>query len=788
MNSPPVAGPVGKRPPERWLRSPPARSRRAATPMARDVIRYAGGAELVPASIPAQGGGDELELRSLWRALWRRKLLVSATVLAVTGAAVAYVQLATPLYRAQTLVRIEPSKPLVVDLPDVAQGFELDDSSIESEIELLRSQAFAERMVERLGLANDPEFNPALRPTPSGLSAKVADVVSRLPAPLGRLVGRFVPGVATDAAASTSARGRIVDRFEASLSVEQVSKSYVLDIRFMAESPETAARIANAVAEAYIGDQLERKLLTTERAREWLQQRVAEMRDRLVDTETRIVSLQAEKGIVSADRVDPLAQQIGQLNTQLADARAARAEAEARYGQIAQLVRSKAGIGAAVKVMNSPLMAELRAQETEAQRNLSELATQFGDRHPQMLNAQAQLKTIRARMTEEAQRYVQDLENEVAVARARERELRASLDAIEDQVQGQERSSVELRDVEREAASARTIYEAFLNRLREVSEAHELQQPDAVLLSRAEVPLDPAFPNKLLIVLVAAGASVMLGVVLAFAVEQWGNGHGLRSAEEIESALGERTLALLPALGRRELQGHPAEDYVLRRPQSAFSEAVQRIRTSLFLDASAEPVKVSLVTSTLPGEGKSLLCASLARQSARSGLRTLVIDADMRRPRLHQVMRCDNRDGLGDVLNGTVRLDDAVRTDASCGLDFLVAGTPSSSPPDLFRSAALRQLIATVRDGYDLVLIDSPPVGAVSDSLILAPQVDRTVFVVRWDVTPRRMAAATLRQLAATGARIAGVALSRVDVRKHARYNYADSGYYAGAYRKYYVN
>ncbi len=753
--------------------------------IAKEMIRYAGGAEMVPARA-VRPAGDELELRSLWAALWRRKLLLLGTIALITGAAVAYVQTAIPLYRAQALVRIQPGKAMVVDLPDVNERFEANGATIESEVELLRSRAFAERMVEKLALTDDPEFNTALRPSPRGLVEQArATVEGLLRQHVPGLLPPAEPAAAVDPAVILS---RVVDRFESGLSVEQVSKSYVLDIRFTAEDPVTAARVANVVADTYIAGQLDEKLRTTERAKLWLQQRVQEMRQRVLASEQRLVGLQSDKGIVSASRVDPLAQQIGQLNAQLAEARAARAEAEARYNQIAGIVRSKAGSGAAAKVMNSPLMADLRAQETAVQRQLSELRTQFGAKHPQIINVEAQLKSVRARIVDEADRVVQDLSNEVAVARAREREIQSSLGAIQSQVQGQEASSVELRDFEREATSSRQIYEAFLNRLREVTEAHELQAADATLLSAAKVPLEPAAPNKALIVIAAFGAASMLGMILVFAVEQWGVGHGLRSAEDVQSGLGLRALSLLPTLGRRDLHGHKAEDYVLRKPHSAFSEAIQRIRTGLFLNGGDRPLRTLLVTSSVPGEGKSLLCTALARQSAKAGLRTLLIDADMRRPRQHESFRCDNRGGLGDVLDGTIELGEAVHADEASGLDLLVAGTAATSPADAFRSARMRQLLDTVARDYDLVVIDSPPVGAVSDAFILGGMADQTVFVARWQTTPRKMIAHSLKQLAEAGADVAGVVLSRVDVKKHARYGYVDSGYYAGAYRKYYVN
>jgi len=666
--------------------------------------------------------------------------------------------------------------------------FEADDSTIESEIELLKSRAFAARLVDQLALVEDPEFNTALDPArrPFWKSAAWRD---HLPGPVRRyLFGDEVSGGAVNEGDGASARLRTIDNFLDRLDVDQVSRSYVLQIRFSAEDAAKAARITNAVADTYIVDQLEGKYAAGQRATTWLRARVDEMRGQLVEAEQRIVDRRNAGGIAGEGRIDPLQQQIGQINGQLAQAQAARAEAEARFDQVQSLLRSAGGIGSAANVLNSPLLARLREDETELARRLSEVAAVFGPRHPQMVNLKAEIGSIRGKMVEEVERIVQDLANEVDVARARERELRASLAGLEARVQVQEVSSVELRDLEREAASTREIYESFLQRLREVSETQGLQQADAAILSAATVPVDPAWPNKKLIVLLAFGGGLVLGCIAAFVVERWDGDYGFRSAEEVLEAAGVRALALVPDLSRRETRDMTAEEYILKRPQSAFAESLQRVRTSIFLSDRDRTTRTVLVTSSVPVEGKSLISASLARQSARSGLNTLLIDGDLRRPRLHEVMRVSNTGGLADILFGDTLLSDAIRVDEKSGLKFVPAGMASISPPDLFRSDKAKRLLEQAAARFDLIIIDSPPVGAVSDSLILAPQVDKTVYVVRWQETARNVAMAGIRQIEEAGGDLAGVILSRVDVKKHARYGYADSGSYAGYYGKYYQN
>jgi polysaccharide biosynthesis transport protein len=290
------------------------------------------------------------------------------------------------------------------------------------------------------------------------------------------------------------------------------------------------------------------------------------------------------------------------------------------------------------------------------------------------------------------------------------------------------------------------------------------------------------------VTMIGFAASLVLGVFLVFVVERWDSGYGFRSADEIQSALGLQALALVPDLSRRKINGASAEDYVVQKPNSSYAEALQRIRTSLFLADGERTPKTVLVTSSVPLEGKSAIAVSLARQSARSGLKVILVDADLRRPRLHEVLGLANQNGLSEVLTGRVSPEAAIKHDERSGLDFLPAGVGVVSPPDLFRSSTMRILLEEMGAYYDLVILDSPPVGAVSDGLTLSGIVDKSLYVIRWEQTPRNVVLAGMRQMFEAGADIAGVVLSRVDLKKHARYGYADSGYYRGHYSKYYVN
>jgi succinoglycan biosynthesis transport protein ExoP len=754
--------------------------------MANEALRLiGGGSEASPA-----GAGEELNLREVWRALMRRRLLLLATVVVMTAGAFGYVSRQTPLYEAEALIHIQNRDAKVVQIQDVVDQMPADPATIESEIQYLTSRGFLRRNVEALNLVSDPEFNPALSKDDGPSFLQTINPLQYIPK---EWLAALEPGGEPDAAAKIDPAAiemnAVVDRLASRVAAAQVGRSYVISLTVTSKDPTKAADIANKLSEEYLVTQLEAKYQAAQRATEWLSKRIEELRGQVLEAEAKIVEYRTKNNMVdSSNQNNPVTLQFFQLNSQLALAQAQRAEAEARLSQAKSLLNAPGGISAAALVLTSPVMASLREQELQLIRQLSQMSTIYGENHPQMVNTRAEIQSVRDKMKDEVQRIVQDDINEVAVAKARERELTSNMAKLQGDAAKVDMAGVELADLTSEADTNRQLFQTFLTRFREIVEQQGLQEADARILSAADVPSVAAYPRTALFTLIAFAASLVLGVLLVFVVERWDSDYGFRSADEIQATLGVRALALVPDLSRRETQGEPAEDYILQKPNSAYAEALQRIRTSLFLTDGEHPPKTILVTSSVPLEGKSTIATSLARQSARSGLKVILIDADLRRPRLHEVIGLPNQNGLSEVLTGRANPEAAIKRDEKSGLDFLPAGVGVVSPPDLFRSSTMKILLEEMAAYYDLVIIDTPPVAAVSDSFTLSGIVDKSIYVIRWEQTPRNVALAGIRQMIDAGADIAGIVLARVDVKKHARYGYADSGYYHGYYRKYYVN
>jgi succinoglycan biosynthesis transport protein ExoP len=752
--------------------------------MANEALRLIGSGADASAGVAS----DELNLREVWRGLKRRRLALLAPVVLLTLGVFLWAKQQPPMYTGEALLHVKNREAQVLAIKGVVEELVADPATIESEIEFISSPAFVRRTADKLNLIKDPEFAPWLVEEELGWSDRLLELVNPI---------RYVPADWWAAPESESA-GREIDpatgelnavarNLARRLTVEQVGQSYVISLGVLSENPVKAAHIANGMADEYLVSQVEAKYAAADRAIEWLRGRIDELRGQVLEAEAKIVEYRTQNQLVNTEADNPLTLQFLQLNTQLALAQAQRAEAEARLTRARGMLDS-GGIQTAASVLTSPLMDSLRAQETELIRKLADMSSVYGQNHPQMVNARSEIGSVREKMLDEVNRIVDELENQVSVAAARERELQNNMSRLQGEAARVDLAGVELSALQGEVDTNRQLFQTFLARFREIIEQQGMQEADAKILSPAEPPNAPSQPKIVLLTLIAFGASIVIGILLVFVIERWDAEYGFRSADEIQAALGVRALALVPDLSRRETQGIAAEDYILQKPNSAYAEALQRIRTGLFLLDGEQPPKTVLITSSVPLEGKSSIAASLARQSARSGLKVILIDADLRRPRLHEVIGLPNQNGLSEVLTGRANPESAIKRDEKSGLDFLPAGIGVVSPPDLFRSSTMKILLEETAAYYDLVIIDSPPIAAVSDCFTLSGMVDKTIYIIRWEQTPRNVALAGIRQMVDAGADLAGIVVSRVDVKKHARYGYADSGYYQGSYRKYYVN
>ncbi|MGH6947348.1 MAG: GumC family protein [Kiloniellales bacterium] len=731
---------------------------------------------------------EQIDIRELIRKLLRQKYVIIATTVAITAIAGLVIWNLTPRYSASAYVMLEPRTTQVVDIQAVLSGLGASEEDIQTQIRVIQSRTLAEKTIAALELDRDPEFNPTLRLSSTEGLFNWGAYVAYLPESWHEALGLTEepePVLPEPIEDERLANGLIAALLN-NLSVSPEGTSRVIQITFESENPRTAAKVANTVADFYIVAQLDAKFEATKRANEWLSERIAELGAQVEAADKKAEAYRARFGLVQGTDAMLAQQEVSEVSSQLVQERAKRAEAVARLSQVQSLLTSDGGVTSASEVLSSPTIQSLRQQETEIERRIAELSQEFGDRHPQMINTRAELADLQGRIKIEVDRIVQSLRNEVAVARAREASLEQALDERTGKLAEVRTAEVELRALERESEAGRALLETFLARSKETRSQEDFQQADATILSSAPIPNSPSYPKKKLMLAVAMLGAAGLGVILAFLIEQLDQ--GFRSTEQIERVLGMKTLGLVPAMPVSAKLRHKPHQYILSRPRSAYAEAIRSLYTSLLLsDSTDDRTKVIMITSALPAEGKSATALSLAILQAKVGQQVVIVDCDLRRPSVHKTLGLPSRPGLIECLVGEATLDEALIVDPDLRVTVLAAGVSSPNPTDLLASQQMRNLIAELKERFDLVILDTAPALAVSDSRILSRLADKTVFAVRWAKTRQETAAAGLRQILDANGDVAGVLLTIVDVREHARYGFTDSGYYHGDIKKYYT-
>jgi polysaccharide biosynthesis transport protein len=744
----------------------------------------------VPA-MPAPLDDQPFALRRLLGVLRRRRVLIVGIVALFTALAALYVYQLTPLYRAETLIVVEGNRQNVVDIESVAQGLTPDYYTNETEAAILASRANGALVTDRLNLYDNPLVNPALRPPAPGF---LAGAIRNLQSLIGGDAEardttadsrRFPWSGLAPGLRRAALRDYLTDAFLAGLKVTPSQRSRILTIRYVSTDAAFAAEAANAVADVYIDQQRATKGTATARAAQWLNQRVGELRRRVIASERRLDDFRRKSGILAVGGTAVLKVQHVKLNARLVDFRAARKEAEARYRQVQKLLASPGGVETAAAVLPSPLIERLREQEAAVLQKLGELRTRLREGHPRMALARQELADLQGKIAAEIDKIVISLANELEIARIRESNLATEIGRLQRGIEKQADAEIALRAYMSEVAANKQLYETVLARFKETKIVDtEIQQADARIISRAAAPTGPFYPQRNIMILAALFLSSVLAIGVALALEMLDT--GFHSLSQVEASSGAPALGLVPMLARAERRRWPHE-VALGKPNGPYGEAIRSLRTALMLSSIEAPPRSVLVTSSIAAEGKTSVALSLAALAARSGQACLIIDCDLRHPSVHEALGVDNEIGLGDYLAGEAALSEVIDIDTASGLHYVTAGARAAHPTDLLATPRMQALMEYAAGRYGFIVLDTPPLLAVSDALVLVRHVDKTLFLVRWEKTRRDTAMSGLRQVIDAGADLAGVVLSLVDRRRQARYGYRDSAYYDyGPHKKYY--
>ena len=712
---------------------------------------------------------EEQSFLETLRKLWRHRLLIAACTVVIGGAAVLAAWLMPSYYVSEARVLVGVQSPRLPNVESIIADVSPDAERVQNEGFVLQSRNIAKQVIEQLKLRQDPEYNPELA-APS-LWARL-NPVQYLPPQIMAWVDRQAssPKKVEPIKDASTTDDRTIDALLGHIDVSTLGRSHVLSVKAESRNPQTASAIANALAERYLDYQRRDKIESMDRVDKFLMGRVAELREAVRKSDQAVEDYRRSNDLYKSNSSGGVtSQQLTELNTQLLAAQTAKAEADSRLKEAQEMRKGGLNSESVPDVLRSPLITVLKQQQSDAERKAAELQATLGPRHPSMLNARSEVGSIQGRVNAEIGKIIDGLGREARTADARYQALAQNFETLKKQMGSVNNQTIQLEALERDATVNRNLLEAMLLRAKQSTGAEDILTANAKLVSPASPAQAPSYPPKALLALLGVAGGMMVGVTIALLRE--GGDHTFRRADQIEALTGLPVMAMVPQVAGR---AQPAMQ-VLRQPTSAYSEALRRLHIGVELSETANSPKTILISSATPSEGKSVMVASLGRLLASNGKRVLLIDCDWRSPRLHQIFRCSNRDGLASLLvDKASDLENTIHHDALSGVDVMPSGPWSPRSAHLLSSDRMRHLLEALEQHYEFIILDTPPALVTADVLALSRLVEKVVFVVRWGHTRQEAVLEALKQIVDAQGDVAGVVMSRVVSKQYRQYSYGD--------------
>lgn len=703
-----------------------------------------------------------IDLRHYWRVLMQHKWSIAGLSVVVTLLTTLVVFSMKPVYQASTTVLIESEQAKVLSIEDVYGLNTTNKEYFLTQFEILKSRDLTEKVIRRLKLDTHPLFDP--RQADSGFSLK-----------------SLIP-VSTDKGAPSEQEifDSVVESFTESLTIAPVRKTQLVKIKFESQDPALAAKIANTLADVYIESHLQSKLDLTRKAATWLGERLGDLRGTLHASEEKLQVFREQEQLLDVAGVRTLnAQELDELTRRYVEARNLRDQLENIQNQVKGLGENPSAelLMGLPSVLKHPLVQSLKEVQAKAEGKVVELAMRYGPLHPKMIAAQSEADSSLRELRRQIVRVTRGIETDYVIAAQTKTSVEQQLEAAKLRLQSVNRKEFQLRELEREVQTNRQLYDMFMTRAKETDEAGGLQAAHARVIDPAVAPRHPIKPKKKLIVLLAMVVSAMFGVVVAFLFDALDN--TVRTPDDVEEKLKAPMLGFLPLVKENKLE--VAFEGFLADSKGNFAESIRTIRTGLMLSSIDDPHKITVVTSSIPNEGKSTLALNLAEAVGQME-KTLLIDADMRRPTLAKTLGLPrSAAGLSNLVAGTAEYKDCVHKLGESTVDVITAGLVPGNPLELLGSKRFGLVVKKLSEVYDRIIIDSAPTHAVSDAMVLSTYADAVIYVVKADDTAAPLASKGITRLKEVGAPITGVVLNKVDIEKTSRYG----DYYAQYYQNY---
>ncbi len=743
-----------------------------------------------------QGASPSEALELLLAAARRQWKIVAVFVVVAVSLAAAYIATAVPLYTSTINIIVNENPARVVsDLADPVMGVRDDSARILSEVEILRSEKVAMRVVDVLDLSNNPVFMAS-----DGDPIDLAKDFIRQGIQLA--TGSTGGGEVEDD--TDAMRLAAMYRVLRNTDVSRVGQTFVLSVSFTFRDPELAATISRTVGEAYLAEQLEARYAATRSASDWLQKRIADLKKRSIDSDIAVQRFKVANGLIAAQGSLVSDQNLSQLNTRLVEAQAATAQAEARYERIQSIIEAGDPDAVVSDALDSSLINQLRTRFLEASKREAEISEQLGPEHISATRLRAEMSEYRRLIFEELRRIADSYKSEVEVARLGEQAISRSFSDAMDLSGSNSELMVQLRELEREAETYRALYQSFLQRYQEAVQQESFPVAQARIITEAKIPNFPSHPRNSMVMALAVAIGLFAGAGVG-AVREFRD-RFFRTGDQVREELGLSFLGSTPMVSSRPSPNasrrsadhiHPgvlhkvnaASSHVLDHPLSQFAETMRSAKLAADVTMRDRKPKIIGVTSIIPGEGKSTVSINFAEMLASMGIKTLLIDGDLRRPGLTKAVASHAREGLVEALVERREMGKLLLRNPDTGLSVLPAFAQFriNHTSELLASDAMSELLEEAGKTFEYVVIDLPPIAPVIDARAISSKIDGFILVVEWGKTSRKVVKNLMRSEPLITERCLGVVLNKVDPSRLKYYAaHGTSEYYSPTYRSYY--
>jgi len=728
---------------------------------------------------PEAAGPD---LRDYFRVIRRHARLIASMFLAAMLVTVLVVLVVTPHFTAMSTILVEPNAPHVLDIHELAS--ETGDAAdyYKTQEEILKSRGLAAQVIRDLGLDRNPDFTGS-----SSHRGFFGEMIHSVKASLGDMFKSQAPAVRP--LDQYGVGPEMVDKYLSDLTVKPDVGTRLFVISFTSANAALASQVANTHVRTYIHRGMEIHAQASEDARQFLEKKLVELKERVEKSEAALNSYRRASGIIAFnldDRGTILNERLKEMNEALTKAETERIDLESQHDLI-----NKRNYSSLPAVVGSPLIQQLKTQDDVIAGQYASMSQQFKGDYPPLKELKAKVDETNARLNTEIDHTVQGVESQYQASVGRETGLKQSVEDLKTKALALNDASLQDAVLAREVDANRQLYKSVLERMKEIGVAGEVPTSNVSIIDTATTPISPSSPKKLIDMAIAGAMALFLGVGIAFLLDHLDD--GLHNPEEAELYLQLPSLGSVPdflTLGAEDeaaetalpvtgaaptlIASSASDEREIMMAKSRFSiagESYRAIRTAILLSRAAEAPKTLLVASGAKAEGKTVTAVNIAMAFAQMGGRVLLIDADLRRARCHEVLGVHNLVGLTEVLVGQKQASEVIRPIGNGGLSFMSAGSVPPNPTELLASRRMQEVLEELAASYDSVLIDSPPVMPVSDSVVLSRLVDGVVIVVG-PRTPKQLVRHACSRLGQVGARILGVVLNQVNMKSPDYYHY----------------